>query len=110
MKEIEVPVLIVGAGGCGPSSSIFLSDAGVESLVIERHERPSPLPIARYLNQRTMEIFRQHGVADAIYAFDAGQTHRKDALGDEPRRRRWGRTPVRPSAQRWVRGPSARPI
>ena len=65
--DIRVPVLIVGGGGCGLSSSIFLSDHGVESLLIERHEHPSPMPKARYLNQRTMEIFRQHGLADEIY-------------------------------------------
>ena len=65
---IRVPVLIVGGGGCGLSASIFLSNLGVESLLVERHAQPSPMPKARYLNQRTMEMFRQHGVADAIYA------------------------------------------
>ena len=67
MREVKVPVLIVGAGGCGLSTSIFLSDLGVDSLTIERHPQPAIVPKARYLNQRTMEIFRQHGVADAVY-------------------------------------------
>lgn len=67
MKEVHVPVLIVGGGGCGLSTSIFLSNLGVESLLIEKHQQQSPMPKARYLNQRTMEVFRQQGLADAIY-------------------------------------------
>ena len=66
--DLEVPVLVVGGGGCGLTSSILLSDMGVEHLLVERHESTSILPKAHYLNQRTMEVFRQHGVADAIYA------------------------------------------
>jgi 2,4-dichlorophenol 6-monooxygenase len=71
MRRIEVPVLIVGGGGCGLSSQIFLANLGVEALLIERHPAPAIVPKARYLNQRAMEIFRQHGVADAIYAVGA---------------------------------------
>jgi len=68
MTDIEVPVLIVGGGGCGLSSSIFLSDLGVDHLLVERHVSTSNLPKAHYLNQRTMEVLRQHGVADDVYA------------------------------------------
>jgi 2,4-dichlorophenol 6-monooxygenase len=71
MAVIEVPVLIIGGGGCGLSSSIFLSNLGVEHLLVERHAGTSLLPKAHYLNQRTMEAFRQHGVADAIAAVGA---------------------------------------
>ena len=60
MGAIEVPVLIVGGGGCGLSASVFLSDHGVGHLLVERHADTSRLPKAHYLNQRTMEIFRQH--------------------------------------------------
>jgi len=66
--DIAVPVLIVGGGGCGLTSSILLSDLGVEHLLIERHEGTSLLPKAHYLNQRTMEVFRQHGLAESLYA------------------------------------------
>ena len=71
MADITVPVLIVGGGGCGLSSSIFLSDLGVEHLLIERHDSTSNLPKAHYLNQRTMEIFRQHRLAESVYALGA---------------------------------------
>src|SRR5690606_15070078 len=50
--------------------SIILSDLGIGHLVIERRSGTSDLPKAHYYNQRTMEIFRQHGVDDAI--FDVG--------------------------------------
>ena len=66
--DFDIPVLIVGGGGCGLTSSLILSDLGVEHLLIERHAGTSILPKAHYLNQRTMEVFRQHGVADSIYA------------------------------------------
>ncbi|MDX2937668.1 FAD-dependent monooxygenase [Streptomyces ipomoeae] len=67
MQDIRVPVLIIGGGATGLATSIFLSSYGIDHLVVERHESTSLLPKAHYLNQRTMEILRQHGVADAIY-------------------------------------------
>lgn len=67
MTHVEVPILIVGGGGCGLSSSIFLSDFGIEHLLVERHPGTSNAPKASYLNQRTLEIFRQHGFADEVY-------------------------------------------
>ncbi|MET9410876.1 FAD-dependent monooxygenase [Streptomyces sp. NPDC002935] len=68
MGTIEVPVLIVGGGGCGLSASVFLSDQGVDHLLVERHPDTSRIPKAHYLNQRTMEIFRRHGIADDVFA------------------------------------------
>lgn len=66
MGAIEVPVLIVGGGGCGLSASVFLSDQGVGHLLVERHADTSKIPKAHYLNQRTMEIFRQHGLDEEV--------------------------------------------
>src|SRR3954471_2669425 len=66
MPDNDIPVLIIGGGGVGLSSSIFLSNLGVDHLLVERHADTSILPKAHYLNQRTMEVFRQHGVAEAI--------------------------------------------
>ena len=63
MGAIQVPVLIVGGGGSGLSASVFLSDHGVEHLLVERRTDTSNLPKAHYLNQRTLEVFRQHGLA-----------------------------------------------
>ena len=64
---IETPVLIVGGGGCGLSLSIFLEDLGVDFLTVERNAETTDHPRAHILNQRTLEIFRQHGIADLVY-------------------------------------------
>ncbi|MEU3828446.1 FAD-dependent monooxygenase [Streptomyces sp. NPDC029080] len=66
MSTVEVPVLIVGGGGSGLAASVFLSGHGVDHLLVERRADTSRLPKAHYLNQRTMEIFRQHGLADDV--------------------------------------------
>jgi 2,4-dichlorophenol 6-monooxygenase len=109
--DIDVPVLVIGGGGCGLSSSIFLSNLGVRHLLVERHPGTSVLPKAHYLNQRTMEIYRQHGVADAIYEvgcpiekfgqirwmtslggdgpLDRKEIHRMDAFGGNSLRERY---------------------
>ncbi|MCX5042377.1 FAD-dependent monooxygenase [Aldersonia sp. NBC_00410] len=108
---IDIPVLIIGGGGCGLSSSIFLSNLGIDHLLVERHPSTSVLPKAHYLNQRTMEIYRQHGVADAIYevgcpiekfgqirwmtslggdgVLDRKEIHRMDAFGGNSLRERY---------------------
>ncbi|MFJ8113654.1 FAD-dependent monooxygenase [Streptomyces sp. NPDC096132] len=63
----EVDVLIVGGGAAGLTASLLLSRLGVQSLLVERHPGCSHLPKAHILNQRTMEIFRELGVADDVY-------------------------------------------
>lgn len=67
MREITVPVLIVGGGGAGMTSSILLSDLGIRSLLVERRPDTSELPKAHILNQPTMEILCRAGVAGDVY-------------------------------------------
>lgn len=67
VTTIDTDVLVVGGGGCGLSSSIFLSNLGVDHVLVERHPGTAIWPKAHYLNQRTMEVYRQHGIADAIH-------------------------------------------
>src|SRR6516162_7010952 len=67
MQDIEVPILIVGGGGCGLATSLFLSKQGIRSLLIERHPAPGRLPKARYVSQRTMELLRQFDLAERVY-------------------------------------------
>src|ERR1700733_1951803 len=81
MGAIEVPVLIVGGGGCGLSASVFLSDHGVDHLLVERHAGTATIPKAHYLNQRTMEVFRQHGLDEDVI----GQAAAPEEFG----KRRW---------------------
>src|ERR1700744_1091791 len=67
---IETPVLIVGAGPVGLTASILLSQHGIRSLLVERHPGTAIVPKARGINARTMEMYRQCGVEQAIR--DAG--------------------------------------
>lgn len=69
--EVEVPVLIIGGAGGGLASAIFLSELGIDSWLVERHPSTSPAPKAHYINPRTMELFREVGLADAVYAVGA---------------------------------------
>ena len=68
MIETSVPVLIVGGGPAGLSASMLLSTYGIDSLLINHRPGTSHLPKAHILNQRSMEIYRELGLADAIYA------------------------------------------
>lgn len=54
----EVPVLVVGGGPAGVTTSILLSRLGIDSLVVEKHQQLSPLPRARGVHARAMEILR----------------------------------------------------
>ena len=61
-------VLIVGGGVTGLTASLLLSRLGVDHVLVERHEGTALVPKGHIINQRAMEIFRDVGVADDIYA------------------------------------------
>jgi 2-polyprenyl-6-methoxyphenol hydroxylase-like FAD-dependent oxidoreductase len=67
---LEIPVLIVGGGPVGLTASILLSHHGIRSLLVERHPGTAIHPKARGINARTMEMYRQLGIEQAIR--DAG--------------------------------------
>jgi 2,4-dichlorophenol 6-monooxygenase len=75
MKELRVPVLIAGGGGAGLTASMLLSLLGVETLLVSALPTTSILPKAHVLNQRTMEILTDLGVADAVYAHGTPAEH-----------------------------------
>jgi 2,4-dichlorophenol 6-monooxygenase len=64
--ETKTPVLIVGGGGAGLAASMLLSKLGIEHILVSRLPHTSVLPKAHVLNQRTMEIFEEVGVAERI--------------------------------------------
>lgn len=68
MKVETTQVLIVGGGGAGLTASMLLAGLGVESLLVSALPTTSILPKAHVLNQRTMEILGDAGVAEQIYA------------------------------------------
>src|ERR1700760_960377 len=65
---LDIPVLISGGGPVGLSASLFLSQHGVRSLLVERHPSTAITPKARGINARTMEVFRQCGIDAAVRA------------------------------------------
>lgn len=67
MNRIDAPVLIVGGGGAGLTASMLLSQLGIETLLVSALPTTSVLPKAHVLNQRSMEILTDVGVADEIY-------------------------------------------
>ena len=112
----QVEVLIVGGGGAGLTASMLLARLGVDALLVSAQAETSRLPKAHVLNQRAMEIMRDCGTADDIYAigtppeamshtaYYAGFAGRADAgagRGRSPRsRRRGSRSPSRRSRRR----------
>jgi putative polyketide hydroxylase len=63
---LDIPVLISGGGPVGLAASLFLSQHGVRSLLVERHPGTALTPKARGINARTMEVFRQCGIDTAV--------------------------------------------
>src|SRR5260370_5510958 len=59
------PVLIVGGGLVGLSTSLFLSWFGLSPILVERHEG-NPSSRAGGYTARTMELFRMIGIEEAI--------------------------------------------
>ncbi|SFW66505.1 aklavinone 12-hydroxylase RdmE [Amycolatopsis australiensis] len=64
----RVQVLVVGAGLGGLSASLFLAQAGVEVLTVERHAGTSIHPRAAGQNWRTMELFHWAGIDREVLA------------------------------------------
>src|SRR5713226_4001958 len=68
MQNETTPVLIVGGGLVGLSTSLFLEQHGVPSLLVERHAGTAIHPRARGINFRTMELFRELALEAQIRA------------------------------------------
>ena len=67
IPDIEVPVLIVGAGPAGLVASLSLARHGVGHLTVERHPSTAHTPRAHIINQRTVEILRALGVSKRFH-------------------------------------------
>ena len=62
----RAPVVIVGGGLTGLSTALFLSWQGVRPLLVERHPDLLIHPRARGFTPRTIELYRQVGLEEAI--------------------------------------------
>ncbi|MGY2063085.1 FAD-dependent monooxygenase, partial [Nocardia gipuzkoensis] len=58
----------VGGGLVGLSAALFLNHHAVAVTLVERRTTTSPQPKARRINIRTMELFRQIGIAGDVEA------------------------------------------
>jgi 2-polyprenyl-6-methoxyphenol hydroxylase-like FAD-dependent oxidoreductase len=68
MSVAHVPVLIVGAGAGGLTTSAVLANHGVRSLLVEKRGEVFIYPKARNLSFRSLEILRELGLADGVHA------------------------------------------
>jgi putative polyketide hydroxylase len=69
---MDIPVLIVGAGAAGLTTSALLAKHGVRSLLIEKRDEVFVYPKARNLSFRSLEILRELGLADEVHAVAEG--------------------------------------
>jgi len=68
VDAVIVDVLIVGAGPTGLALGVDLARRGVDALVVERGEGLSPGSRGKGIQPRTMEVFDDLGVLDAVLA------------------------------------------
>jgi len=68
MSNAPGRIVVVGAGPTGLTLALLLARAGVRVTLVERHTAPQAHPAACILDTRTMEVFRETGLADRIVA------------------------------------------
>ncbi|MFF3072107.1 FAD-dependent monooxygenase [Kitasatospora sp. NPDC057936] len=61
-------VLIVGAGMAGLTAAVFLAWHGLRPVLVERHPQELVHPRARGINARSVEVFRQAGLEERLFA------------------------------------------
>ena len=64
----DKPVLIVGAGPTGLALALWLTRLGVAVRIIDRTAEPGTTSRALAVQARTLEFYRQIGIADALVA------------------------------------------
>jgi putative polyketide hydroxylase len=93
MSESDTPVVIVGAGPVGMSAALLLARSQIPSVVLERKRALSRHPKARGIRLRTMELFRQLGIADELLERSLPQEAMRFIYCDSLTGREIGRTP-----------------
>ncbi|MBB2893879.1 FAD-dependent monooxygenase [Flexivirga oryzae] len=68
MSTIETDVLVVGAGPAGLTMAALLARHGVNAITINKYPGTAHSPRAHITNQRTVEVFRDLGIEDAVRA------------------------------------------
>jgi 2-polyprenyl-6-methoxyphenol hydroxylase-like FAD-dependent oxidoreductase len=65
---MQRPILIVGAGPTGLVLALWLSRIGVNFRIIEKNSGPGQASRAMAVQARTLEFYRQLGIADDVFA------------------------------------------
>ncbi|KPI44455.1 2,4-dichlorophenol 6-monooxygenase [Cyphellophora attinorum] len=65
-RDVDVPVLIVGAGPAGATTALLLARYGIPAIVISRHKGTANTPRAHIFNQRAMEVLRDAGIQELV--------------------------------------------
>lgn len=65
-KSYQTSVVIVGGGITGLSACLFLKQQGIDFILLEKHKGTSIHPRARTIDIRTMELFRELGLSEAL--------------------------------------------
>jgi len=65
-QQVDVPVIISGAGPVGLTLSSLLSRQGIRHLVLEKRDRVNTLPRARGINVRSVEILTQLDLSEEL--------------------------------------------
>ncbi|WP_051294590.1 FAD-dependent monooxygenase [Gemmobacter nectariphilus] len=68
MEQIETQVLVIGGGVVGMTAIMLLTRLGIDARLYTYYPGTSPHPKSHILNQRSMEIFDELGLADKVYA------------------------------------------
>ena len=88
VTAIETEVLVVGAGPAGLTATALLARQGVPSITLCKYASTAHTPRAHITNQRTMEVFRDLGIEQAVYDAgvinDRGSRHRLGYLAGGP--------------------------
>jgi 2-polyprenyl-6-methoxyphenol hydroxylase-like FAD-dependent oxidoreductase len=71
----ETPVLIVGGGPVGLTLALTLAQQGVAAILVERNPSTTTHPKMDITNGRSMELFRQLGVADELRKVAVPEDH-----------------------------------
>ena len=99
----RVPVLIVGAGAAGLTTSTLLAKHGVRSLLVEKRLEVFIYPKARNLSFRSLEILRGLGLSDEVHAI----AQRESTLVTRPTLNSAQEEPAIDLDARWADGDAA---